>query len=214
MLQNGTRDVLDSLEAANAVANLMPASPYLYVAPRRMMVQPDDVQSIRIMLRRTQSLQDGEYRSYITFSPETLPKSEDLDQSLRSNTAGASIDFLTGIRIPVFFLHGNTTLDVSFRDVRFGVNENGRNVLYYTLIREGNRSALGDIEVNCNGAEGIRNISRVPVRVFTELSQRSSNFGYDPSRLEGCDQVTIGFMPHQQDPSYTGMPMGVQPINF
>lgn len=182
-----------------AITGVLPAEPFMYVAPRRLIMQPDQLQHIRFMVRRTPDMQPGEYRSYIVMDPEPIP--QEYGQPGGAGKQSAQLDILTGYRIPVFFLHGETTLVTSVTDARIGQNEKGEPSIAFTFKREGNRSALGEMTMKCVTGETDAMIGRMDIKVFTELSERQYNVKLDLPPT-GCRSVALDYLPHRADPDY------------
>lgn len=182
--------------------------PYMFVSPRRMILQPDQMQHIRFMVRRTKDMPDGEYRAYIYLEPEKIPT--DLTAKNAENkskaVASAELTILTGYRFPVFFLQGQTTLNVTFSNVYLG-QQDGRQRLFFTMHREGTRSALGENRLYCETNTGEKEfLGKADVKVFTELDRRDMFMGIDLTG-RSCRALDLEFVPHKRDPSYTGAPM-------
>lgn len=201
MGQDGPKLTVSEAEARSM--GVEPASPHMYVAPRRLLLQPGQLQNIRFMLRRNNNMAAGEYRSYITIGPEEIPPEFNPDGSTKSKPGGgqaAELTMLTGYRIPVFFLHGETTLDVSFSNVVFQKVDDTRTRVDFTLNRSGTRSALGDIEIRCAAPDG-RNLilSRAKARVFKEIGSRSFTRYIDVPPA-GCNSIVMGYKLHDGDP--------------
>lgn len=198
---SGPKDLVTEEQAR--AAGVEPASPHMYVAPRRLMLQPGQLQNVRFMLRRNNNMAPGEYRSYITVSPEEIPPEFNPDGTRKSTVGSgqaAELTMLTGYRIPVFFLHGETTLDVSFSNVSVQQIDSTKSAVNFTLNRSGTRSALGDVEIRCEAPDG-RNLvlSRAKVRVFKEISSRSFTRNIDIP-ASGCQSIVMGYKLHDQDP--------------
>ncbi|MCB9987873.1 MAG: hypothetical protein H6868_00910 [Rhodospirillales bacterium] len=193
------------------IQNVMPAEPYLYLSPRRMIVQADQLQNIRFMLRRKQDMPAGEYRSYIYLNPEDIPDSFEKNMTLTQKSSQgqtAQLEMMAGYRLPVFFLHGDTTLNVQFSDVRLAVKDS-KNAVAFNLQRSGTRSAIGTVDIMCDaGMETQKKLAGIDVKVYTEIGYRSF---LKPVELPsgGCSKITLSFMPHNRDPDFNGQPMAV-----
>ncbi len=185
------------------IENVNAAEPFMFLAPRRMILQSGQLQHIRFMVRRMENLAPGEYRSYIALQPEKIPQEYATGGEVGStgNLATAQVDFLTGYNIPVFFLHGETTLKTEITQASLGQGKQGRNGVHFTFKREGNRSAIGELMLTCVGTEGSKLLSKVKIKIFTEITERSyfTPFEWPPG---GCHSVTFDYSPHKLDPDY------------
>ncbi len=211
MNAEGGREILKEGEVPSG---FMPADPYLYVSPRRVIIQGQQMQNIRFMARKPKDLPPGEYRSYVFLNPEKIPMVYEQDKAAAADNAKdghaqAQLEMLTGYRIPVFFLNGETTLDVSFSDVHWG-KKRDKDAILFTLNRAGNRSAIGAINVTCNpGAENQYFMASMDVKIFTELDRRS--YAHAVKFPEhGCSKISLAFIPHSKDPAYNGQ----QPLAY
>lgn len=216
MNENGSRT--DAGEQELAAAGVMAASPYMYVAPRRLMIQPNQLQNLRFMVRRNNNLVPGEYRSYIVIGPEEIPANFDPESGETVQSVGGGhavqITMLTGYRIPVFFLHGETTLETSFSNISVEPSDAGRYRLTYTLNRSGTRSALGQVRIFCDAPDGREKIiRRMDTRIFKELSSRTYTREIRLDKNE-CSNFQIGFFVHSQDPAASQSYMATAPLNI
>ncbi len=191
------------------IPNVNSAEPHMFVSPRRMILQPGQLQHLRFMVRRSPDMVPGEYRSYIYLEPEELPDAfTGAGQESRQPRSGASgsLAMLTGYRIPVIFLHGETTLDIGITNARFGLNARGVGGLHFTFTRQGTRSAIGDLSIKCVNAEGETQVSSGAIKVFTELNEK--DFFYPVQFPDtGCSALAVDFMPNKNDPDYVRGPV-------
>lgn len=205
----------DKVAPGEVIPNVMAAEPYMFMAPRRLMLMPDQLQHVRFMVRRNENLAPGEYRSYIVFQPELIPQQYNPATGAMDNTsegkAAAQITMLSGYRIPVFFLHGDTTLEVSVTGASYGANRNGKNGFNLTFNRKGNRSALGNLTINCATGDQQTVLASGDIRIFTELESRNFFFLSNPVP-PGCTMATVDYVPHSLDPDYTGNPVRLAEI--
>ncbi|GEM_PF-1966317 len=192
---------------------VMPAQDYMYLSPRRLMLMPDQLQHLRLMVRRPSDLPPGEYRSYMVFSPEPVPKAFDPanPQVKVSQRTEATMDLLTGFRIPVFFLQGETVLNIAVINPGYGRNQQGKDGIHFIFAREGTRSAIGKMEANCMAGEQPVRLSETRIQIFTELP--SLDYFMPVSDIPpGCSVATLDYMPHPADPDYTGFPVRMAEI--
>lgn len=194
-----------------AIPGVRPAEPFMYVAPRRVILQPGQLQHIRFMVRRTQDMEPGEYRSYIVLDPEDIPAQYTEGAPRAAGQASAKLDILTGYRIPVFFLNGDTTLHVGVTDARLGKDARNQDMLFFTFRREGNRSAIGNLTMKClaDGAE--KPVGKLDVRVFTEIDARAYSAGLNLPPGQ-CRAIALDYLPEKGDPDYAAGPQRLAEI--
>lgn len=135
------------------------ADPYLRYFPRRVTLAPSESQIVRMQLRRSPDMVDGEYRSHLYFRavPDEKPLGE--DPLLEDTTAiGVRLTPIFGITIPVIIRHGNTHVEANFEQVEMQTSPNQQPQLHFTIKREGNVSLYGDITVTyvAPGAEPVQ----------------------------------------------------------
>ncbi len=215
----GRRITLDSVEAAQDYPGVLPASPYVYMAPRRMMIQPDEVQSVRFMARRTQNMAPGEYRSYLEIRPEEIPGAyvgEEVEIPTDQKGVNLNMKLLTGLRVPVFVLNGETTLEFGFEDIHVSRNDRNALVIEFTAVRNGTRSALGTIDIRCSKADGrTKYMSRGTVKIFTEVNRRRLSKVVPEGELAECvSPLILAFTPHKEDPAYNDSPLVSAQVPF
>ena len=152
------------------------ASAMLRWSPRRVVLQGNDSQTVRVMARLPEDLAAGEYRSH--FIATAVPPGGDGSFSIedatgvsQGNGIGVRIVPRFGISIPVIVRVGETSVQVGITDVRLVDLAQADRRIEFTITRSGNRSAFGDIEVTSSA-------SRAPIAmlkgigVYTEIGRR------------------------------------------
>jgi P pilus assembly chaperone PapD len=130
------------------------ASPYLRFYPRIVTLAPNESQTVKIQLIKTNELQQGEYRSHLYF--RALPKNKVLRNEVPSNKLeGLSIRIkpVFGISIPTIITRGETTVVVSLSNLAVKKLENDT-IFSLDFNRSGNASCYGEIKVNHISPEG------------------------------------------------------------
>jgi len=116
-------------------------------SPRQVTLKPGASQAIRLLLRKPKGLADGEYRSHLMM--QNVP--DESGVSLEQSTGGDGVDIklvpVFGISIPVIVRHGNTATQVSLSgmNVVAADEQNKLPRLKFTIGRQGNKSAFGDL---------------------------------------------------------------------
>lgn len=127
------------------------AIPYVHISPRSMTLKPGESQNVRLLLRRPETMEPGEYRSHLKVRLVD-------DTSDVTNTSGkdAVISIKTNlvIVIPIIVRHGETQMTLGIDDPKIGRDNNGNPTVDMYITREGNRSSMGDISVTCNPPGG------------------------------------------------------------
>lgn len=174
------------------------ADPYLRYFPRRVTLAPNESQVVRMQLRRSPDMVDGEYRSHMYFRavPDERPLGE--DPALEDSTAiGVRLVPIFGITIPVIIRHGETTLSADFSHLELAKNNETQPSLRFTIARNGNISVYGDVTVvyEAPGAEAVQIGVVRGLAVYTPNTSR--NFNLPLTIPEGVDlnqgRITIRY---------------------
>lgn len=131
------------------------ASKYLRFFPRTVTLGPNEAQSIKVQLIKTNELQPGEYRSHIYF--RAIPDQKALGEN---GTAAADTSIsvqlipVFGITIPAIIRVGESTTKITLSDLAFQMMGDTMPRVAMALNRTGNMSAYGDIFVTFISASG------------------------------------------------------------
>lgn len=131
------------------------ASPYLRFYPRTITLAPNESQTVKIQLIKTNELQQGEYRSHLYF--RAVPKNKVLekeDPNHKPEGLNISITPVFGISIANIVTIGESTTAVTLSNLAVQKSEDGIN-LSLDFNRSGNMSCYGDIQVNHISPKGI-----------------------------------------------------------
>ncbi|HWR11530.1 MAG TPA: hypothetical protein VN445_06900 [Rectinemataceae bacterium] len=125
------------------------ANDLLRITPRRVVLEPKKQQVVRLQLVKSSGLTDGEYRSSIVF--KIIPDSVADDVLASSPQEGISVNLIPvyGVVIPVIVRIGTTSAAVSLVDMVYSAaSGSDAPSLSFSILRSGNRSVYGDIEVS------------------------------------------------------------------
>lgn len=132
------------------------ASPYLRFYPRTITLAPNESQTVKIQLIKTNELQQGEYRSHLYF--RSLPKNKVLEkeEDFAHIQEGLSISIMPvfGISIANIITIGEPTTVVTLSNLVIQHSEQ-EIILSLDFNRNGNNSSYGDIQINHISATGI-----------------------------------------------------------
>jgi P pilus assembly chaperone PapD len=137
--------------------------------PRRVILEPRQVQVVRMMLRKPADLADGEYRSHLSF--RLIPSAED---AVKPDSVSRGIQIklvpIYGVTIPVIVRQGSLTATTRLSGLRL----DSRN-LHVTIEREGTRSTYGDIEAlwKAPGSKALSVALIKGVAVYTPNAKRT-----------------------------------------
>jgi len=149
MQQNGSFEQLEKPDTTFA------ADKYLRLFPRKVVLPPNESQTIRLQLRKPTNLKQGEYRSHIYFRAEKEKTPLGMkDLRIDSTKMTVSITPIFGISIPVIVRNGNLSNQLSLSDVSVQHVNDTTSILNVTINRSGNKSAYGNLRVEFHPAKG------------------------------------------------------------
>lgn len=124
-------------------------------APRRVTLEPNAPQTLRLMLRKPSDLVDGEYRSHLHFAavPDDAKENSIEDTASDSNTLSIRLTPIYGVTIPIIVRHGEVNAAAEIADLDFSKNSDGTASLAMILKRTGNMSLYGDLHIYVDGEE-------------------------------------------------------------
>ncbi len=150
MTENGSFE-----EITEAEEGLNFASDYLRYYPRRVVLGPNEAQTVRVQVTKTGSLLEGEYRSHIYFravEEQTALGSDAEDDNTES--ISINIKAVFGISIPVIIRQGVSTTKIAISNVNLNLEEETNPVLEMIVNRNGNMSVYGNLSVKHISSEG------------------------------------------------------------
>jgi hypothetical protein len=143
MNENGQLKIISKAEEG-----LQFASSNVRFYPRKVTLAPNESQIVKVQLRGSQSLKDGEYRSHLYFRAEE--KKAPLGEISKSKDSIIAVKLkpIFGISIPCIVRKGENTTNVSISDMQLIEIENNSYGMQFHLNRTGNMSAYGDVTIN------------------------------------------------------------------
>lgn len=143
-----------SLETAeNAEDGELFAADFIRFTPRRVVLEPGGRQTIRISAQ-TAGLAPGEYRSHLRIMSAPMSAGRTLESAAGSSDDGISIQLVAvrSLTIPVIVRVGALDASVEIETMELNPSENADETFFAArLIREGNKSAYGDIHLYIEG---------------------------------------------------------------
>lgn len=161
---------LVEVEPAQATGAEKVAQEMIAYAPRRITLDPNQPQSIRVGVRPPANLPDGEYRVHLLFRAIPAPRPATTSQT---STEGISIALVPiyGVTIPVIVRTGQLAAQASIANAHLATAQ-GRQAVALDLTRSGNRSLYGDLLVLKAGSTEPMAMLR-GVAIYTELDRRT-----------------------------------------
>jgi P pilus assembly chaperone PapD len=162
---------LDDVPETSATEADKAALAMVRYAPRRITLQPNQPQSVRISARPGAELADGEYRVHLLFRaiPDPALAAKAIEQPAG---AGLSIKLtpIYGITIPLIVRKGQLQASAAIANPRIE-QKDGISFLKVDLQRSGDRSVYGDITVGPRGGKPV--FSARGFAVYPELAART-----------------------------------------
>lgn len=166
MLPDGSLEEIDPAQADAHDATTLGMISY---APRRVVLPPNQPQSIRIGVRAPQGLADGEYRAHMLF--RAIPDARPVEPASGAKD-GVSIALtpIYGVTIPIIVRQGSLVATAAIANPRI-LREKDGPALLFTLSRSGTRSVYGRIRVTRPGiAKPVFEVRGIAV--YAEVVQR------------------------------------------
>ncbi|MEM7680118.1 MAG: hypothetical protein AAF182_03850 [Pseudomonadota bacterium] len=195
-----------NLDEGETVEGYRPAHDYLLFSPRKVVIPPGKFQKVRLLARRENNMEEGEYHSHLLIKPEPLetkkrqeqqkdPNAQDLSQP----SVGGKIEVRTFMSIPVFLHHGETKIDFNISDVALSKHENGMDQIDFVINNNSTRSFYSKNEIQCEKADGSQEILKGGTSyVYSEGKSIPAMilFKKDYPTIDECQGVTLLISAH------------------
>jgi hypothetical protein len=138
---------LDEVTEAEATAAEKAALAMVRYAPRRITLQPNQPQFVRLSARPPAELPDGEYRVHVSF--RAVPDPTSAAPAIETKTESGLAIRLTpiyGLTIPMIIRKGQLQASAALANARV-TKQNGASFFAIDLKRTGARSVYGDVVV-------------------------------------------------------------------
>lgn len=159
-------------------------------SPRRATIDPRDMQTVRLMVRKPRDLPEGEYR--IQLKVEPVPKAEESAKKDNSDNISIKLDIVFHVSIPVIVRQGKPGVDVRVvpGTPRF-VTKKQKDYLETILERKGKYSVYGDVKAFFMPSDGQgQNLPLGEVKGISIHAQNNSRIVYIP--VENKNMPTSG----------------------
>jgi hypothetical protein len=135
------------LQDGESYGKYRPADPYLIYSPRRVVIEPGETQRVRIFARRPKGMPDGEYRSHLKISSESVKPAEKTKAGLGG--IGGVMSIHPAMSIPVMLRTGKTEIDIEVVKSQI-VKEGAVDVLHLDIVNKSTRSIYGRSRFECS----------------------------------------------------------------
>jgi hypothetical protein len=143
MTENGEMKIISEPEEG-----LRFASSNVRFFPRRVTLAPGESQKVKVQLRNSGDLSDGEYRSHLYFRAEKDKEALGETSEVNDSTIGVELKAVFGISIACIVRKGPNTTIVTISDLQHITLKDQGDALQFNLNRSGNMSAYGDFTIN------------------------------------------------------------------
>lgn len=144
-LENGSYKSIDEAE----LPSFSTAAEFIRFSPRRVTLQPNENQRIKLNLRRSQSMKEAEYRSHLKFTviPNELLLAQEKEQIVEG--VQVKLNLFLSYSIPVIVKTKTETPKVSILDLNFENKREADNFgnIGLSINKIGDTSIIGDITV-------------------------------------------------------------------
>lgn len=164
------------------------ADRFIRFFPRSVTLGPNESQTLKIQLVRSNELTEGEYRSHFFF--RAVPKVTALGETpVVRDTTSISVQLtpIFGITIPVIIRYGTPTTRVTLSDLEFEIKNDTIPVLSFKFNRTGNMSIYGDIAVDHISPSGTRTRVGIANGIAVYTPNNIRRFGFSLNNIKGID---------------------------
>ena len=129
------------------------ADKYLRFFPRTVTLAPNEAQTVKVQIKNSDQLTNGEYRSHLYF--RAVPNDGPLGENTSNKDSGISVKLIPifGISMPVIIRVGESNASITLSDL--AVTEIDKTPgLKLTFTRKGNMSVYGDLLVDYISSQG------------------------------------------------------------
>jgi hypothetical protein len=156
----------------NATAAEKAALAMISYAPRKVLLPPNQPQSIRVGIRPPTDLPDGEYRAHMLFRAIPAPRAATAPSAAPATGVSISLTPIYGVTIPVIFRKGSLNVKAAITGAQMIVAD-GNPALQLSMTRQGTRSTYGRILVLKSG-QSKPVYESGGISVYTELNARKA----------------------------------------
>lgn len=180
MKEDGSTEIITQPDSAQQFADKN-----IRFFPRNVVLAPGEAQVVKFQLIKANELETGEYRShvYIRSESEKIPIG---DRKPTNDSSSLSIRMVPvfGISVPLIIKVGESTAKVTVSEKVFQMHQDSIPLLNLKVVRTGNMSVYGDIQVDHVSPSG--KITRVGfvqgVAIYTPTAVRYFQIELDKSK--------------------------------
>ncbi len=191
MLRNGAFEKIDMPGNGDLFAEKL-----VRYAPRRVVLAPNAPQTLRLMLRKPSTLEEGEYRSHLHFAAVPEESGSSSIEAGQDDTDGISIKLtpVYGLTIPIIVRHGALEATAAITRLKQSKDNQGRTVLEFVFERTGTKSLYGDFTVTAIGVKDPLALKK-GIALYTPNKERviTITLGPEASAIAAGKQIELKF---------------------
>lgn len=119
------------------------ASKFLRFSPRQVTLGPGERQVVKLLLRRSNDMLDGEYRSHLKFV--ILPEADDIDSTIPKEGISMKLNLFLSYSIPVIVKQGTARVSTKIDNLIVNTDEKGNLALRVDMSKSTEFGATGDV---------------------------------------------------------------------
>lgn len=156
---------------------------FVRISPRSITLEPGQDQNIRIMIRSAENLEPGEYRTHIkvTLVDNNLDNKGESAKDQPTKDITVVIKPRLSLIVPLIIRYGKTFYSTTIEkaSIRYVSSSNGQKIPYADLLltRTGNRSSMGNIDIEYRNEQGksylLKHLVGLPIYRPTERREIS-----------------------------------------
>jgi hypothetical protein len=144
---------------------------YLRIFPRTVTLAPREAQIVKVQVKETPDMIDGEYRSHLYFRSAKPSDKGSITSTPSDTTVGIRLTPIYGISIPIIIRKGSLSATTTIDNVSLSQPNDTLKELTLVLHRNGTQSVFGDVNVVLEDASG----KSFPVGVVKGISVYTPN---------------------------------------
>jgi len=162
-------------------------SKQMVFTPRRVTLQPNGRQTVRLAVRRSGDVPAGEYRAHLLIqSFEEEANKNTPENSLETQGANTIVKVMPGYTIPIIYRVGAYDAAVTIDNVRFDPESNGKKLLL-DLNRSGAHGTVGNLRAYhlVAGKDPVQVGLKNNINIFTENTTREASIQMTKTGFSG-----------------------------
>jgi hypothetical protein len=142
MTENGAFQQIDKPDTGQ-----MFSDKFLRIFPRAVTLAPNETQMVKVQVKQSTDMIDGEYRSHLYFRSAKPNDNKAITSTTKDTAVGIKLTPIYGISIPIIIRKGNLSVTTNIDKVELSQPTDTSKQLTFVIHRSGTESVFGDIYV-------------------------------------------------------------------